>query len=45
MAQNYQKTINETIKFYGVGLHNGKNVNLIVKPANENFENIVVLYL
>ncbi len=37
MAQNYQKTINETIKFYGVGLHNGKNVNLIVKPANENF--------
>ena len=37
MTQIFQRTINETIKFRGVGLHNGKNVNLIVKPANENF--------
>ena len=37
MSQNYQKTINDTIKLSGVGLHNGLNVNLIVKPAKENF--------
>ena len=37
MKQNYQKTINDSIKFYGVGLHNGKNVNLTIKPADENF--------
>ena len=37
MLQHNQKTINDTIKFHGVGLHNGINVNLTVKPANENF--------
>jgi len=37
MSQHNQKTINNTIKFYGVGLHNGINANLIVKPASENF--------
>ena len=37
MSQNNQKTINDTIKFQGVGLHNGINVNLTVKPASENF--------
>ena len=37
MPQLNQKTINDTIKFQGVGLHNGINVNLIVKPAKENF--------
>jgi len=28
-----QKTIKETIEFQGVGLHNGQNVNLVLKPA------------
>jgi len=37
MPQHNQKTINETIKLYGVGLHNGINANLTVKPASENF--------
>ena len=32
-----QHTINDTIKLYGVGLHNGLNANLTVKPAPENF--------
>ena len=32
-----QRTINEEIKLSGVGLHNGLNANLIVKPASENF--------
>ena len=32
-----QKTINDVIKLNGVGLHNGVTVNLIVKPADENF--------
>ena len=31
-----QKTINDTIKFQGIGLHSGKNVNLKVKPAEPN---------
>ncbi len=37
MSQHNQKTINDTVKFQGVGLHNGMNVNLTVKPAKENF--------
>ena len=37
MPQHNQKTINDKIEFRGVGLHNGINVNLTVKPANENF--------
>ena len=37
MSQYNQKTINDTIKLYGVGLHNGINANLTVKPASENF--------
>ena len=32
-----QKTINKSIKLTGVGLHNGVNADLIIKPANENF--------
>ena len=37
MFKNYQKTINKSIEFKGVGLHNGIDVNLTVKPAEENF--------
>ncbi len=37
MSTTNQKTINNTIKLYGVGLHNGLNANLIVKPASEDF--------
>ena len=37
MSIHNQKTINEVIKFSGIGLHNGVNVNLVVKPASENF--------
>ena len=31
-----QKTLNETIEFEGVGLHNGERVNLTLKPAEIN---------
>ncbi len=37
MFKNYQKTINDKITFKGIGLHNGQPVNLVVKPAKENF--------
>ena len=32
-----QKTINKTIKLSGVGLHNGVNADLVIKPAEDNF--------
>jgi len=31
-----QKTINSPVSFEGVGLHSGKNVNLLIKPAQPN---------
>ena len=37
MPSNLQKTIRETIEFKGVGLHNGVNANLSLKPAEANF--------
>tara|TARA_B100001564_G_scaffold342966_1_gene339086 strand:+ start:2012 stop:2938 length:927 start_codon:yes stop_codon:yes gene_type:complete len=37
MSQQNQKTINDTIKLCGVGLHNGVKANLAVHPAKENF--------
>ena len=37
MSRNFQQTLNEQITFKGVGLHNGKTVRLILKPAEENF--------
>ncbi len=37
MSRNFQQTLNEQITFKGVGLHNGKAVRLILKPAEENF--------
>jgi len=32
----FQQTINDIVKLQGVGLHNGKQVNLYLKPAEEN---------
>ena len=37
MHKNYQQTINSKIKLSGIGLHNGSNVNLTIRPAEENF--------
>ena len=37
MFKNNQKTINDIIELNGVGLHNGINVELLIKPAEENF--------
>ena len=37
MSLHNQKTVNNEIKLSGIGLHNGQKVNLIIKPANENF--------
>ena len=31
-----QKTIKKPVKFSGVGLHNGKLTNLIIKPSDPN---------
>ena len=36
MSNNLQKTVREPIEFSGVGLHNGKNVNICLKPAEVN---------
>ena len=37
MLSSNQKTISKQIKLSGVGLHNGINADLIIKPADENF--------
>jgi len=37
MHKDYQQTINSKIKLSGIGLHNGSNVNLTIRPAEENF--------
>ena len=37
MLSTNQKTINKPIRLTGVGLHNGVNADLIIKPAAENF--------
>ena len=37
MVNLYQKTINKKIMLDGVGLHNGINAQVVVKPAEENF--------
>ena len=34
---NTQKTLRDSIKFKGVGLHTGCNVNMILEPAKENY--------
>ena len=31
-----QKTVKDTVSFNGIGLHSGKSVNLIIKPAEPN---------
>ena len=36
MVSLNQKTINNPIKLKGIGLHNGENVELTIKPAQEN---------
>ena len=36
MASHLQKTLEEIIEFKGVGLHNGVDVNLCLKPAEPN---------
>ena len=37
MFQKFQNTIKDIIQLEGVGLHNGINVNLCIKPAEANF--------
>ncbi len=37
MLSNNQKTINKPITLNGIGLHSGVKVDLIIKPADENF--------
>ena len=32
----YQRTINKKVQLSGVGLHTGKNTNMVLKPADEN---------
>ena len=36
MPQAFQKTIKDPIQMEGIGLHNGKKVNLFIKPAEVN---------
>ena len=35
MTMQNQKTIRDEIKLCGVGLHNGKKVNLLIKPKRK----------
>ena len=37
MHQNLQKTLKSSVEFEGVGLHNGINVKLSLKPAEADF--------
>ena len=37
MLTSKQKTLNNTIKLSGVGLHNGIIADLVIKPADINF--------
>ena len=37
MSKIYQQTLNNKIELSGIGLHSGLNVNLTIKPAEENF--------
>ena len=37
MSYLTQKTLKNNVDFSGVALHNGKNVNISIKPANPNF--------
>ena len=37
MSYLTQKTIKTSVAFNGIALHNGLNVNICIKPANENF--------
>ena len=36
MQKDFQKTLNDTIQFEGVGLHNGIKANLCLKPSEAN---------
>ena len=36
MQNHFQKTLKSPVQFKGVGLHNGVNVNLSLKPAGAN---------
>tara|TARA_B100001121_G_C18684957_1_gene620278 strand:- start:1178 stop:2098 length:921 start_codon:yes stop_codon:yes gene_type:complete len=36
MQKNYQKTLMEKIELKGIGLHNGKEVNLVIIPSKVN---------
>ena len=33
----FQKTIRDIIQFKGIGLHTGKETEIVLKPAPENF--------
>ena len=37
MQFSIQKTLSNTIKLSGIGLHSGNTVDLVIKPAPENF--------
>ena len=37
MSYLTQKTIKNTVSISGIGLHNGLNVNILIKPAPANF--------
>ena len=48
----FQRTLNQKIKLSGIGLHTGKNTNIVIKPSNEgtginfkrvDFENHLVI--
>ena len=36
MQKDFQKTLNDTIQFEGIGLHNGIKVNLCLRPSEAN---------
>ena len=36
MSISYQKTLKDDLKFKGIGLHSGVEVNLRIRPMKEN---------
>ena len=36
MGKDFQKTIKESVELQGIGLHNGKEVNIILNPTKAN---------
>ena len=44
MPKNNQKTIRDNIELCGIGLHNGVEVNMKIKPSSQNSGLLAITY-